>query len=437
MINDIIAELNLENGSNYKIAVLKKHTDNQLLKTVLKMTYDKVDYTFGITMKNISYQKKTIELELSDGIDLLKKLSKREFTGNAAKERVEETLSRLSDDDANVITKIINRDLRISVGKTQINKVFKNLITKPSYMRCDVYSPKTAKNITLPAVIQLKADGTYREFNVFNGLVSARSRSGESYDYPILFKEMKNYKDGIYTGELVIRGSKTRQVGNGLINSDNPPHEDIVAQFWDWVPHEEYETARSKDKKNPCTLLYKDRYKTLTETVKESNNVELIESYEVDSVAEALKFVCEWMNDGYEGGVLKSWDMPFKDGTSNKQLKIKLKIDAEVRITGFTEGSGKNADYFGAITFDTDDQEIKGKVGVSSMTEDLRDWFHTHRTEVTGKIMTVQFNDISKGRSSDHYAFSHPRFIEIRDDKDETDTLDRVFKLKEMAMNLS
>ena len=50
--------------------------------------------------------------------------------------------------------------------------------------------------------------------------------------------------------------------------------------------------------------------------------------------------------------------------------------------------------------------------------------------------MTVQFNDITKGRDNDHYAFSHPRFIEFRDDKDETDTLEKVNQLKEMAMEL-
>lgn len=34
------------------------------------------------------------------------------------------------------------------------------------------------------------------------------------------------------------------------------------------------------------------------------------------------------------------------------------------------------------------------------------------------------------------HAFSHPRFIELRNDKDETDTLARVQASKQMAMNL-
>ena len=36
MIFKILEELNAENGSNYKMATLKKYSDNELLKRVLK-----------------------------------------------------------------------------------------------------------------------------------------------------------------------------------------------------------------------------------------------------------------------------------------------------------------------------------------------------------------------------------------------------------------
>ena len=48
MLTPILAEINQENGSNYKLSVLKKHKDNQLLQCVLKMCYDKVVYTYGV-----------------------------------------------------------------------------------------------------------------------------------------------------------------------------------------------------------------------------------------------------------------------------------------------------------------------------------------------------------------------------------------------------
>jgi hypothetical protein len=43
---DIMTELNLDNGTNYKLDILKENQDNIFLQRLLKMTYDKVSYTF-------------------------------------------------------------------------------------------------------------------------------------------------------------------------------------------------------------------------------------------------------------------------------------------------------------------------------------------------------------------------------------------------------
>lgn len=79
------------------------------------------------------------------------------------------------------------------------------------------------------------------------------------------------------------------------------------------------------------------------------------------------------MNKGLEGGVLKSLGMHFKDGTSKEQLKIKLKVDVEVRCTGFIEGT-KGTKYEGknkVVVFETDDGKIKGQC--SGMTDAMVD----------------------------------------------------------------
>lgn len=49
-------------------------------------------------------------------------------------------------------------------------------------------------------------------------------------------------------------------------------------------------------------------------------------------------------------------------------------------------------------------------------------------------------NDITKARDSETFALSHPRYDEIRTDKNSTDTLEtleRALELKEIAMELS
>jgi hypothetical protein len=143
-IKDIINELNVENGSNYKLSIFKKYSGNDLFKRVLKMTYDNVVYNYGITLKNVpEYAPESGRpISLNTALDELLKLSSREITGNAAISFLHSLLCNLSADDAEVLEKIIKRDLRINAGKTLINKVHKNLITDPCYMRCDVYSSK-------------------------------------------------------------------------------------------------------------------------------------------------------------------------------------------------------------------------------------------------------------------------------------------------------
>ena len=38
--------------------------------------------------------------------------------------------------------------------------------------------------------------------------------------------------------------------------------------------------------------------------------------------------------------------------------------------------------------------------------------------------------------NNDYYALSHPVFVELRNDKDETDTLEKVIQLRDMAKGL-
>lgn len=72
-IPEIIEELNIENGNLYKMGVLKKYSDNELLKRVLKMTYDKTTYTYGVR-KVMYYQPliQSVKYTLEQALDFLK-----------------------------------------------------------------------------------------------------------------------------------------------------------------------------------------------------------------------------------------------------------------------------------------------------------------------------------------------------------------------------
>lgn len=434
MLKDILNELNESNSSNYKLDILKKYKDNSELKKLLELTYNRNKYNFNVSKNCIikdnpnileSNGSKTVD-ELLSALEIL---GEGTIRGNEAHQFVCNHLKCLDNDNKEILLNVLGRDLKIGLNVKSINKVFKNLIPKPNYMRCAVLSEKTLKKINFPAFIQLKMDGTYREIHVADGQVSGKTRSGEEYFNPILFKEMENFPNGFYTGELTIEG-ESRFTGNGLINSLNPPYEKITFTVWDYLTDEDY---LEKTKTH-----YYSRFESLSDIIEKhkSNRVKLVPNHEVNSIDEALKYVSDWMEQGLEGGVLKDKNNVFKNGTSGTQLKIKLKVDAEMRITGFTDGTigTKREGKIGAIQFSNDEGTIKGQC--SGFSDEELDLFTKNKDNLIGRIISVEFNDLVKSENNDYYALSHPAFIEIRNDKDETDTLDKVIQLRDMAKSL-
>lgn len=437
-IKKILDEINSTSSTKEKISILEKNKDNELLKKVLKMTYDKIKYKYYIKkIPKYCSSNKNSSSTLNISLEYIESyLCTRKYTGQAAINILKHELESLEKDDAIVLERVITRDLKVGINTKLINKVYKNLINETPYMRCDVYSNKTASKIKFPAIIQEKCDGRFCYAYKKNSHIEFFSRSGETQDFPNIASSIKTFPDGIYVGELLVKDSNSnlsRQEGNGLINSLNPPHEKIYFTVWDYIQENEFNNEKNKNR-----TPYIERFKALKNIIETNKNhlyIELINFKEVNNLNEALNFVSNIMSSGGEGGVLKDYNNIFLSGTSKTQLKLKLQIDAEMRCTGFTEGTGKRKKTFGAMTFQNDEGTIKGKT--SGFTDKQLKEISENKESYIGKIITVTFNDIIKAENNDYYALSHPRFKEFRNDKDETDTLKRVQELKNMAIELS
>lgn len=434
---NILEQLRATNSSNEKLAILKENKDNLKLQNILKMTYDKVSYNYYITPKTLMLEgrdKSALQFSLDEILDrFIEALTTKEVTGNEARDLISNILANAdSEETLRTALMVLNRDLRLNLGRTQINKVWKDLIVKPPYMRCSIYNEKTAKKIKYPSLTQIKADGTLRYAIVSSGKVTFISRSGEEYGYPELEKIYSTLPDGVYVGELLVYGISNRAEANGLINSDNPPHDRIYHSTWDCISLDEYSAGEGKTK-------YKDRFEVLQESLQsvKSTKITLIESYEVNSLEEAIAHTVNWMNQGLEGSILKDYDNVFKSHTSPTMLKLKVEAECEVICTGFTEGTKgtKREATFGAITFESADGLVKGQT--SGFTDAQLNDYNNRREELIGKVFTIKFNDITKANNSDTYALSHPRFVEWRYlEKDTADTYERVIEQLKSAKHL-
>jgi len=415
-IKNIIDEINLENGSNYKMEVLKKYKDNELFKRVLQLTYDKVKYTFGVSMKNVKYNpcnKRANDFKLESALDFIEeKLCTREITGNKAIFNLESLFEHLSLDDAEVLKMIIDRDLRINLGKTNINKIYKNLITKPPYMRCSLMDK--IDRITYPGIVQNKADGTFRYLISNDNVLTLMSRSGEIQEFNNFFNKLPSLPDGVYTGELLIRscyGSKNRMKANGLINSKTEP-DDLYMQLWDYLTLEEFSEKKS-------TVPYIDRFYKLTELTEDYHDLEIIESKIVNNYSEAKEFYSSMIEKGLEGAVLKNLNAPFKDGTSSEMTKMKEEAVSEFVVTGYQEGKGRLKGTLGAMFYESSDSKVQGKM--AGFSDEIRDYIWNNQDELLGSIVSVKYNGISKAKVKDTYSLLFATFEELRPDKSTAD----------------
>ena len=444
----ILDEFNLTNSTNDKLGVLRKYKDNKLVIRCFQLALDKVKYNYYVTMKNVPAYECNPKISLTEALDILENdLSTRNVTGNAAIDLVFGTLQNLSADDAYVIERILDRDLKINFGKTGFNKIIdkEHKITKPPYERCDIGTAKNVqKNINFNEKVfsEVKMDGEYRSCTIADDIIFM-SRSGNEDEFPLIKSEIAELNIPGYTliGELTLKNCQNRSYGNGQINSDNPPHEDIIYTVWDMIPAYEYsmdKTTQKKYIKSGKATKYEDRLELLEKAFegKSFDHIKVIDYKIVRSMKEAFEHFQEVTKNGDEGTVIKAHDMVWQDGTSKKQLKVKLIIALEMRATGFQEGKKgtKREQTFGSMTFENDEGTIKGRT--SGFTDAQLEDFNSRRDELMGKVFTVICNDITKGKNNEHYALSHPRFDKFRDDKNETDTLERALELKEMAMEL-
>ncbi len=415
-MKDVLKELINSKGSKEKIQILKEN-DREIIKKTLKMTYDKINHKFYLTMKNVNFPSEFKgNLSLSEALSMIEEnLCTRKITGNKSIEFVENILKDLDKSDAEIITKMINRDLSIGLNSKSINKAFKKLIPEFPYMRCSL-ADKLDK-IKYPAIIQEKMDGTYRSVVVEDGEIQIFARSGEESNLPKFSNQLKSLKNGVYIGELMVADMEDDRYGsNGLINSDTEP-EGIYMVSWDYLTLDEWKEGKSN-------LPYENRFENLKNNIDNVLPIYLVKRKIVNDFDEAREFYLKIVESGGEGAVLKNLDNKFKNGTATDNIKMKEEAVAEFIITNFQEGEGRLKDSLGALNIISQDGKVVSKV--SGFSDKMREDIWKNRENLKGKIVSVKYNGVSKAKNSETYSLMFAQFEEIRDDKDVADDLEYI-----------
>lgn len=412
-----------------------------------------LDPTFTYYMAELSARTSggADELQFDPLMELLWSLSMREITGNTAEAAVSTLYNRLHPDDAEVLNRVITKNLKAGVGATAVNKVFNGLVTEFPYMRCSL--PKDVKLATWEwedgIISQLKANGSFVRIAVReDGATGATTRQGNQYPRGDALAHLLEdaawaaQGDSVeFHGELLVYGPfgvLPRSEGNGILNSllsggELPAGHSVRMDAWDVIPLAQAVVGGQVDIHYGSRLAELARRITGTSAVR---TMQVIEYKLVYSWAEARAHALHFMKQGLEGTVIKRRTAPWRDGDSRDQVKIKLEVDVDLRIVGFTEGTkGTRTEHtFGSVMLETLCGSLK--VSASGLKRDLELWLHENRDAAIGMIMAVRANEISPPcETNEHWSLYHPRVIELRRDKDTADTLEQVRAQFEKAVS--
>lgn len=426
-IYEILKTLESDNSRNFKLDVLRQHQDNEILKQVINLALNPfVQF----------YQRKIPDyvtvsdghLELAQAFPSLSLLSSRTITGNAAITRLSGILATLNPDDAKVVERIIQKDLKCGVSTKTVNDVWSGLIPEYPCMLCSGYDDKLISKIKFPAIIQKKEDGMRFNAIVKDGKVEFRSRNGKQIDLlgnlEKEFLDMAGNMDIVYDGELLIKKDGEvldRHTGNGILNKatkgtiTKQEAELVHAVVWDRIPYTFFIVGL-------CNVGYDVRYGLLCHdlSIVNTTRIQLTESSYVNSLEEAKEIFNEYLMQGYEGVVIKDKSSFWEDKRSKSQIKMKAGYagdeavkDCDLLCVGVQTGTGKYADMIGSLQCQSSDGIVTVSVGSGFNDADRK----LPHEDYLDKIITVKYTGKIKNKQGKESLFL-PVFVEIRNDKD-------------------
>lgn len=440
-------------GKLDKLAILEANKTNENLKQAFYLAYNGL-ISFYIKKLPEPEQFRN-EIFLEEALEALMKLANRTYTGHAAIAYAKNIMESCDEADAEVVRRVLLRDLRIGASDGSAEKIWPGLIPSFRVMLAESFSEKALKRIKYKpyAFAQLKADGSRTQaiVDLFARSVSFWTRNGKEVLLSVKKQEQILAAFEGMTGKWVIDGEVVyrlpkidanplamalgepsttnegvadRSTGNGIYNKAvkgtiSPEEEDgLHFVLWDLIPFEAWNAGK-------CTTPYHARLDGLKK-LKHGEFTSVIETHIVHNLDEATAIYSKYIAQDLEGIILKNIDMIWEDKRSKDQVKFKQVMSADLEVIQILPGKAgkKYAEIAGTIQCKTSCGQLI--VDASGMSDDQRQRFWDDREWMVGKIVEIEYNGIVKRRGSDVFSLFLPQFVQIRHDKTVANSLDEL-----------
>lgn len=420
----LLDKLEKVSSMNGKIELLKNGKDNRFLKEILFLSNNPYK-TFGIKKIPVidgTSDKKCTEKTFERFKNLLRKLERRDLTGNAAISAVKKFLESCNEREYKWYSRVIQKDLKIGASTKTINKVFIDLVPEFEVMAAEsMYEKKKGKVIKNNGSERLagkividepKLDGfRFYAFKHTIDKVVLTSRNGlELFGYELLEKEILENTEGF---GYILDGEMGGMDFNSTMSTKGKKQKGkiSVANLFDILPIANFMTKQPYDK--PLS----ERKEWLQEVVSETQTLRIVEfsqPYEFDEETITKNYE-SYLEQGYEGSMVKDYNSIYEYRRSYSWLKNKPEETFDAPIVDFKEGAKgtKNEGRLGAFIVDLEGTLVN--VG-GGFTDKQRTEFWEKRSELLGK--TIEF--LGQERTKNKQGTSSVRFgkfKKIRKDK--------------------
>ena len=426
----IIQKLQSSNSRLFKEEVLLNEMKKRNVSFFdgLTLTYNRL-LTFGV---------KKVPESLNDGPgiewtefkQLADKLLKRELTGHAARDEIQNLMQKSKKDEWNFFfRRILQKDIRCGLSEKTINNVAK----KNNYydFLIPVFSCQLAqdcelhkKKLTGKKFLEIKLDGVRAITIIYpSRTVDIFSRNGKelnNFDHLkdeiikcLDFNELN--KPIVLDGEIISKNFQ--ELMKQIHRKNSTQNTDASLFLFDTLPLEDFKKGIYESMLEKRMFELKEIYQKY---LSKSEKIKLIDSKLVDldtleGKEEFKKFNELSIVEGYEGIMIKDPNSFYESKRSTSWLKSKPFIEISLEVKNYEEGTGRNKGKLGAIIAEGEDNGRFFKLNIGSgFTDSQRQNFWNNKEKLIGQIVEVRADSVSKSQDGDSWSLRFPRFKTFR-----------------------
>lgn len=414
----------LGNARNAKLELLRSRQDNKVLREMFRLTYD-WETTFGISApkklpvpsKAPGFSSAAEEWEAFKA--LAAQMAVREVKGNDARDRLNTLLSDCCMPQSDIFRKIVDRDLKVRVTASTIEKIWPGAIRQFKVQLAKSLDD-CKKKVVFPVGIEPKYDGMRAIIVVSNGKGAAYSRAGHelpNVQFIADYIAARTLSSGVFDGELF--GTSWNDTLKYVKTTKNLTpeklaylHEHVKFYVFDQMTLEAFYACE-------CTNPYRLRRRILVDWfgmyMEEDGPVKLVPLHYAHNFDEIDTLYDKLLLEGYEGVMVKQLDAPYKGKRTNGWLKYKPFVSIDCVIVDTLPGRVNTRLENTLGKFTVEHEGVQFNVG-SGFSDEDRDAFWAIRDELPGRYVEVKVNkDFGKKESKVNF----PVYMRMRPDKDE------------------